>query len=111
MGFTANAQLVLDTSFAEFGDLADWTLAAGAGSIEGVTVIVDQGVTTPRLGRERIVADKVLLMVRRSEVEAPKQGDLVQLRESGLLFKVMKDPECEDPHRLEWMCEVRETEP
>lgn len=96
---------LLDAVYRAYGEASVWTPAGGG--VSSTPVVRRQaGDQVVSWGDSQAVMGTLILRVRRSEMAAPGEGDLVAIAPD--TFKVIAEPRLE-PIGLEWLCEAAPT--
>ena len=90
--------LALVPNYATFGKAATYTPPVGAAI--GCTVIRDNQDRAYAFGDAKPVAEGLKINVRVAEIANPVRGGVFTV--GAVRYKVLSDPVCEDPDRLEW---------
>lgn len=99
MSFPAARHRMVDAIFARLGEDAGWS-----GLANPVRVILREQNDDVQMGDTRIVGMARFIRVRRGDVAAPAEGDVVEPAESGGLYRVIGEPMID--RRGVWTCEV-----
>ena len=93
---------LLDAVYRAYGEASVWT-PVGGGVPATPSVRRQIGEQVVRWGDSEAVMGSLILRVRRSELAAPAEGDLVTIAPD--TFKVIAEPRLE-PVGQEWLCEA-----
>lgn len=93
---------LLDAVYRAYGEVSVWTPVGGGAALTPV-VRRQAGDQVVRWGDSQAVLGTLVLRVRRSEISAPSEGDLIVITPD--IFKLIAEPRLE-PVGLEWLCEA-----
>jgi hypothetical protein len=99
------ASEAVDAAFEEFGSAAVYTPPSGP-AVDGITIIRGRPDAEASLGDSRVRVDSVVIEVRASEASPARDGTFAIDEET---FTVIAAPKRNDPERLIWRCECRQS--